>query len=138
MEHLGFGYICKRIAAYLLDSAINIAVCVLALSTVFWKQGLNPEVLLNPAILLLSSLFLLIFNWALITAQEVAFGTSLGKRMFNLALHGGAGVIFARALLFLISASFCGVGLLWALFKRNKRCWHDAATGIQPAEIATL
>ncbi len=83
-------------------------------------------------------LFLCVFNWAITTAQEVAFSTSLGKRLFGLALNGSASAIFLRAFFFLPSVGFAGIGLIWALFDRRKRCWHDLVVDLQPTEIAYL
>jgi uncharacterized RDD family membrane protein YckC len=134
----GIIYLIKRIFAYLFDSIINISLCVAAFILAMLRLNLNPDSLLNPNIVLLPVIFLFVFNWALITAQEVAFGTSLGKRVFGLALNGSAAVTFLRAFFFIPSLGFCGVGLLWALFDRKKRCWHDVAADLQPIEIAQL
>ena len=30
------------------------------------------------------------------------------------------------------------LGIVWALFDRKKRCWHDLVAGIQPIEVARL
>ena len=134
----GFIYLAKRVMAYLLDSAFNVGLCALALGSGLWREGMNPELLIGPGTLMLFVLFLAGFNWAILTAQEVAFGTTLFKRVFGLALEGGAAAIFLRAFFFLPSAGFCGVGLLWAVFDRRRRCWHDAVVNLQPIEIARL
>lgn len=136
--HFGFGYMLKRSFAYLIDSIFNIGLCVGALSAALWKQDLSPELLLTPGVALVSILFLTLFNWAMTTAQEVAFGTSVGKRMFRLALNGSTSAIFLRAFFFLPSVGFGGIGLLWALFDSRKRCWHDLVVDLQPIEIARL
>ena len=132
----GLGYMFKRVSAYLLDSAFNLALCAGALSVALWKQDMSPELLVNPSIVLVASLFLGVFNWAITTAQEVAFGTSLGKRLFGLALNGSTSAIFLRAFFFLPSACFAGIGLFWSLFDKRKRCWHDLVVDLQPIEIA--
>ncbi len=137
-QKFGYWYLLKRIFAYSLDSIVNLTLCLATFAFAFWKQGLNLDGMITPGILALSALFLIVFNWALITAQEVAFNTSLGKRSFGLILPGTAHACFWRAFFFLISVGFCGVGLMWALFKRNKRCWHDVAMDLQPIEIARL
>ena len=64
----------------------------------------------------------------------MAFHTTLGKRLFGLALPGNAIAIFLRAFFFLPSALFCGVGLLWAAFDGRSRCWHDVVVDLQPIE----
>lgn len=134
----GLGYLFKRVLAYLLDSTANTMLCILTLGSVYFHQDLDPELLMNPGLVFLISLFLFVFNWALITAQEVAFGTSFGKRTFGLVLKGGSGALFWRSVFFLMSVGFFGMGLLWALFKKNKRCWHDVAVDLQPIELAQL
>lgn len=134
----GFGYLIKRVVAYVLDSTLNIGLCLGALSAALWRQNVDPGTLINPGVAVLALAFLAVFNWALITAQEVAFGTSFGKRIFGLAIHGSALATFLRAICFIPSAAFCGLGLAWALVDRNKRCWHDVVSGLQPKEIASL
>lgn len=138
VSSFGWGYLIKRMFAYLLDGTANTLLCVLTLGFVYYQQGLDPELLLNPGLIFLISIFLFCFNWALITAQEVAFGTSFGKRTFGLVLRGKTGTIFWRGVFFLMSVGFFGMGLIWALFKKNKRCWHDVAVDLQPIEVAKL
>jgi hypothetical protein len=93
---------------------------------------------MNPGIVMISVLFFVLFSWALITAQEIAFGTSVGKRVFGLMINGSTSAIFLRAFFFLPSIGFCGVGLLWSLFDKRKRCWHDVVVNVQPIEVARL
>jgi uncharacterized RDD family membrane protein YckC len=87
---------------------------------------------------MISILFFTLFNWALVTAQEIAFGTTIGKRIFGLMIQGNTSAIFLRAFFFLPSLGFCGIGLLWSLFDRRKRCWHDVVVNVQPIEVARL
>ena len=96
----------------------------------------RSDALLDPGIVLVFVAFLALMNWALITAQEVAFGSTVGKRTFGLYLDASAGKILARSLFFTLSVIFSGVGLIWALFDGKKRCWHDVASGVQPQELA--
>ncbi|MCM2276919.1 MAG: RDD family protein [Oligoflexia bacterium] len=134
----GFVYLLKRAFAYAIDSALNLALCGGALSMALLEQSLKPELLLNPGVILVSVLFFAFFNWAIVTAQEIAFGTSLGKRLFRLAVNGPTSAIFLRAFFFLPSAGFFGAGLLWSVLDRRKRCWHDLIVDLQPSEIARL
>jgi uncharacterized RDD family membrane protein YckC len=134
----GFVYLIKRVLAYILDTALNSALCITALSMALVNQNIPPEELFSPGVALLAILFVSLFSWALITAQEVAFATSVGKRVFGLAIQGGASAAFLRAFFFLPSAGFCGLGLLWAIFDRRKRCWHDLVVDSQPIEIARI
>jgi uncharacterized RDD family membrane protein YckC len=137
-QDFGVTYLFKRSMAFILDTLLNVGICAAAFSTVLWKQEVAPELLLNPSVIFVAALFMTIFNWALITAQEVAFETSIGKRVFGLGLHGSASTIFFRSLLFFPSVAFFGLGLFWALLDPKKRCWHDLVVHIQPVEIARL
>ncbi len=127
-------YLAKRVLAYVLDMTTHFILGSLGLGIVFWRQNLEPDFLLQPGIFLLLLLFMLVFHWALTTAQEVTFGTSFGKKTFGLFLNGKPGALLWRAVLFIASVSFCGLGLLWAMFRKDKKCWHDVATQLQPLE----
>lgn len=76
--------------------------------------------------------FMFLCNWALLAAQEVAFGTTIGKRIFGLHLDGTGFECFMRALFFIPSLLFGGIGVLMAVFDARKRCWHDRMTKLQP------
>jgi hypothetical protein len=134
----GFGYLFRRCLAYVLDSIFNIGLCTTALSIGLLRQDINPDALFGTGMIILVGLFLIVFNWALITAQEVAFGTSLCKRLFGLNLQGAPSVILVRSVLFSIGTLLCGMGLVWALFDSKKRCWHDIAVDLQPTEMTRL
>lgn len=134
----GFAYLLKRLFAYSLDTLLNATLCVTTLSAALWKQDLDLQALTSPGIAAIFGVFLAFFNWSLITAQEVAFGTSAGKRLFGLVLDGKASSIFFREVLFVISIAVGGLGLLWSLFDGKKRCWHDIFSNVQPIEIARL
>lgn len=134
----GFFYLLKRTLAYVLDSFINVTLCIGALGFVLWKQQIQSDLLITPSVILLLGLFLVGFNWALVTAQEVAFGTSIGKRLFGLVLRGSVSAIFLRAFFFLPSVGFSGVGLIWSIFNRRRRCWHDSVVDLQPEEVSRL
>lgn len=138
-ERYGFGYLFKRVFAYSIDTLLNLSLCIGAFLIALWKLDINPMQALSPMILLGGVLFLALFNWALITAQEIAFGATVGKRLFGLSLQGGgAATVFIRAFFFFISVGFGGLGLIWALFDRRRRCWHDLIVDLQPMEIARL
>lgn len=134
----GLLYLAKRALAYSLDTALNLSAVVAALSFVLVHNDVPPEMLLSSGVVLLTIVFLAFFNWAVTTAQEIAFGTSIGKRVFGLALDGSASAVFLRAFFFLPSVGFAGLGLIWALFNRERRCWHDVAVDLQPQEVASL
>ncbi len=131
----GFLYLIRRLFAYGMDTIVNLTLCVIALSAVLWKEQLNPDSLMNLNMALLVGVFLVLFNWALITAQEVLFSTSIGKRVFGLQLSGDLSARFLRAFFFLPSVGFAGLGILWAVVDPRRRCWHDLMVGLQPTEI---
>ena len=134
----GFGYVIKRIFAYLGDSILQMGACWLALSAALSQQGIAQSVLEEPSQLLFVFGFLLIFNWAIMTALEVAFGTTVFKRIFGLSLQGTASAIFLRAFFFVPGVAFAGAGLLWCLFNRQRRCWHDTVVDLAPTETTRL
>jgi hypothetical protein len=117
---------------------VNTTLCLLGLGAVMVRLELSWDAFSNMSLLLLGVVFLAMFNWSIMTAQEVLLGTTLGKRMFGLVLRGGTSALFLRSFFFLPSLIFCGLGIVWALFDRRKRCWHDHAVDIQPLELAQL
>jgi uncharacterized RDD family membrane protein YckC len=134
----GYVYLLKRVLAYTLDTALNTSLLATGLSFALLNEDMSPDLLMNPGIVMISILFFVLFNWALVTAQEIAFGTTIGKRIFGLMIQGNTSAIFLRAFFFLPSLSFCGIGLLWSLFDQRKRCWHDVVVNVQPHEVARL
>lgn len=128
-------YLIKRAVAYLLDTVINVFLCLAGFILAMWSQDLNPELIFTSNMSLLVGLFLFVFNWGVITAQEVAFQTSLGKRIFGLVIEGSASALFLRAFFFIPSVVFGGAGLLWCLFDKKKRCWHDLVVNHQPVDM---
>jgi hypothetical protein len=130
--HRGISYSFQRAFAYLLDSAFNLSICASILSTALISSDLtNLRSITDPALITVG-VFLFICNWALLAAQEVAFGTSIGKRIFGLSLEGTGVECLVRSLLFIPSLLLAGTGILSALFDSKKRCWHDRVTLIQP------
>lgn len=135
-QHFGFVYLLKRVFSFLLDSFLGLAACGTALSSVLLRQDITPETFFTPSVLFLIGLFSFFFNWALICAEEVAFGTTIGKRFFGLGIQGSPSAIFLRSFFFLPSIGFCGIGIIWALFNSKRRCWHDVVVDLQPIEIS--
>lgn len=139
----GMGYVFKRSFAYLVDTLIHGTLGAGALVSGIWKQDIQLESLATPGVLLLIGGFLLAFNWTMMLAEEVALGTTVGKRLMGLTLMSTQGRpsvsrVLLRAVLFCFSMAFCGLGLLSSLFDSKKRCWHDLASGIEPQETARL
>lgn len=136
--HYSFLYSLKRVVAFGLDCVFNLSLFIGAVSVVLWRIDLSPSVLFSRDLALITSLFLFTFTWALTAAQEIAFGTSLGKRSLGLTLQGGAAALFLRSFFFTFSLIFFGLGILWAIFDSKRRCWHDLFVNVQPTEIAKL
>jgi hypothetical protein len=137
-QTLGFEYLLKRVLSFLVDSFLNILLSSAILGFCLWSQSNNFDFMMNPGVLVISACFLIFFNWAMITSQEILFHTSIGKKLFGLRLQGSLGAILGRAVLFIPSAAFFGLGVVWAAFNKNRMTWYDSATGIQPKEIAEL
>lgn len=129
---LGWSYLLLRLAAFLIDGIAHLSLSILILMGVLALQGHAPTVLFEPGIIEAAFVFALVLGWSLSTAQEVALGSTPGKRMLGLRLEGSAGLILLRSILFIPSLLFMGSGVLWAMINRDRRCWHDAAVGIQP------
>lgn len=129
----GYSYSFERIFAYLLDSAFNLSICASILSVALISTDLNSIQEISSAAMITVGVFLFICNWALLAAQEVAFGTTIGKRIFGLKLDGTGVQCLIRSLLFLPALLSCGLGILTAVFDSRKRCWHDRMTQIQPS-----
>ena len=131
-------YFLKRFFAYFLDSVLAGTVCLSGLSALVIVNDLNLDVLLDPSLLLLTALFVMMMNWLFMTLQEICFGNTLGKRCFGLSLGGKKRFRLLRALLFVPSMGFLGLGLWYGFFDRKKRCWHDRLADLQPKEVSHL
>lgn len=129
---LGKFYVVARVAAFALDLSVLSALAIAITSQVLRLQNIQWDVVSNPSVTFVLTLFVLLTDWVLLTFQEVAFKTSLGKRVVGLKLSGSAGSRFVRAFFFLPSIGFFGLGILWCLFDRRKRGWHDWIADLQP------
>jgi hypothetical protein len=129
------GYLVRRTTAYLVDTALNLGVGFGALGVVLSQQQLSLKSALTPGIAFLTLLLAWVANWALITAQEVGLGTTVGKRLLGLRIEGDPAAVFLRAFFFVPSFAFCGLGLVWSLIDRRKRCWHDVVVDLQPTYL---
>lgn len=128
----GLGYSIQRAFAFLLDSAFNLSVCASILSTALLSTDLKNLHELTPVAAITVGIFLFLCNWALLAAQEVAFGTTLGKKIFGMKIPGNGFECFMRSVLFIPSLLFGGIGIWIAIFDSKKRCWHDRMTKLQP------
>jgi hypothetical protein len=132
----GYPYLCRRALAYCFDAMFNILLCALVLGSLIWRQEISPEIFLDSSVLFVSVFTMGLLHWALMTVQEVVFKTTLGKRIFGMIFEAHGLLLLVRAVLFIPSVGFFGLGILWGLFDRQKACWHDKATQVQPVEIA--
>jgi hypothetical protein len=130
----GIGYSFERAFAFVLDSAFNLAVCASVLSTALLSTDLANLKTLSPIAATTVGIFLFLCNWALLASQEVAFGTTLGKRIFGMKLDGDGFACFMRSILFIPSLLLGGIGIWIAVFDSRKRCWHDRVTKLQPEQ----
>jgi hypothetical protein len=137
-QQLGFEYLMKRVLAFFVDSFLNILLSSAILGFCLWSQSNNFDFMMNSGVLIISGCFLIFFNWAMITSQEILFHTSIGKKLFGLRLQGSLGAILGRAVLFIPSCAFFGLGVIWAAFNGNRLTWYDSATGVQPKEVAEI
>ncbi len=132
LSHYSLSYTFQRIFAWLIDSAFNLSVAATVLSFAILKTevlNLTPR---SNFSLMLMAVFLFICNWAAIAGQEVAFGTSLGKRVFGMRLPGTGTDAFIRAVAFIPSLLLGGIGIVAAVFDSRKRCLHDRFASLQP------
>ena len=62
-------------------------------------------------------------------------GMTIGMRAWRVCIERidggrpGWGQCLLRFLVALLSAAALGAGFVWSLFDRQKRCWHDIASG---------
>ncbi len=137
-KNFGWTYPLARSFAFLLDVTFNVLVTATVVTVALAFADLEPWFLLEGNLAGMTLFFLVAFSWALMTAQEILFKTTIGKRVMGLKLRGTATEIFLRSFFFLPSIGFAGAGILWALFDRDKRCWHDVAINLQPTRITQL
>jgi F0F1-type ATP synthase assembly protein I len=137
-KNFGWTYPLARAFAFTLDVVLNVLVTATVVTLALAFADLEPWFLLEGNLVGMTLFFLVAFCWALMAAQEIVLKTTVGKRVMGLKLRGNATEIFLRSFFFLPSIGFAGAGILWALFDRDKRCWHDVAINLQPTRITQL
>ena len=85
-----------------------------ALVASLWGEKISTDFFFSSSVFFITLGFLLFFSWALAAAQEIAFGTSIGKKICGLSVEGSAMATLVRALFFIPSLLFLGLGVLWA------------------------
>lgn len=138
----------SRLAAVLVDSVILLALDLLLLSPVFLilffrgelqpSEG-GPDWALNVIGSLCGTLILGANLWYTVGAWARS-GRTPGKALVGICVVNvgeqpgtglGFGVAVRRALCLLLSLLPCGLGLVTALFRRDRRAWHDLLVGTQ-------
>ena len=121
----------RRLAAILYDSLIVIALLLIAAAVASPLDQGGQQALRDPfftAYLVAVWFFYLALCW-------IHGGMTVGMRAWKIVLvvnDGGQITWRLCALRFvtaLISAAFLGLGFLWSVLDRDKRCWHDIASG---------
>jgi hypothetical protein len=127
-------YLLRRIIAAGIDLLFNAIFFVLALiSSMAWQQ-VRFDLLLSAGSLNFLCILFSIGHWGGVTAQEMLFKTSFGKKIVGLRLDGSSIQILGRALLWIPSTFFFGFGIISSIFDPEKRCWHDKWCELQPTE----
>lgn len=131
------GVLALRLLAYFVDSCIHFLFGFFALTALAWREPVAQD-LVSSDFIGIAVVFLLVLNWALVSAQEVVFKTSFGKRLLGLTLQNSQNSNFApsplrilmRAILFVPSVALFGLGLIWGAFDSERRCLHDRVSGV--------
>ncbi|MEZ5571624.1 MAG: RDD family protein [Halioglobus sp.] len=121
----------RRLAAILYDTFLVIAlvgvVNALALGVAVWSSDGKQEVL-NPHIVQLLTALSIIGFFCMFWLKS---GQTLGMQAWRIKLvdYSGNPPTLTKAVLRCIGAAISmgclGLGYLWCLVDRNKRCWHD-------------
>ncbi len=122
----------SRTFAYLLDFFIHGGLAVLGVGSLLWLERIPKATMLEPEIIAICVGFVALFHWALTAAQEIAFGSTLGKRTFGISFEARPEKIFLRAILFIPSLLLGGFGLLWSFLDSDHYCLHDRLSGVFP------
>jgi len=128
----------RRASSWFLDQTILTLTSVSIFSLAMIALNLRLDHILSADFWIWMRAFMFLMNWALITAQEVAFGTSIGKRALGYQLQGPPLKILFRALVFIPGLLLGGLGILMALVHPHRLCFHDWLSGLTPEETATI
>lgn len=128
----------KRGTAYVLDTLLYWSLCagLLLLASLLLRVEISQFA--APEFVGLSLGFLAVFSWSVIAAQEIVFGTTLGKRLFDLRLEGSPVRVLFRALVFIPTLLLAPVTLILALSDHRYHALHDRLSGVAPFESASI
>jgi uncharacterized RDD family membrane protein YckC len=135
MSSYGLIYLLKRVIAYCLDTVFNALLMGGVLYAVFSARKGSLKLFEESEVWIFLSLAFIGFNWIFIILEETFFKTTLGKRLFGLEFRSSGVGLFFRGMSFPFSVLAMGLGLIWALIDKNKRCWHDLIFKAQPEEM---
>lgn len=128
----------QRGTAYVLDTLLYWSLCAALLLLASLLLRVEISQFAAPEFIGLSVAFLAVFSWSVIAAQEIVFGTTLGKRLFDLRLEGSPIRILFRAILFLPTLLLAPITLIFALQDHRFRALHDRLSGVVPFESARI
>jgi hypothetical protein len=134
-QTFGIVYLLRRAIAQLIDSGVSLALFAGIVRFGMWNEEFTPELMTNSSLIFVAACLWITFHWFVLAVQEVIFLTSVGKRLVGLRLYGSNFLVLLRSLFFLPSIGLLGIGIIWAIFDRNKRCWHDQIVEIQPINL---
>ena len=136
MENVGFG---KRLAAFSLDALIFGVPVNIVQGLIFGPAIYDPD---NPSyfVALIFSMLCAVFYYVGMLAY--ADGATLGKKIMKIKVvkNDGSPVTlknaFLRYLAYILASLPLSLGLLWVLWDKEKRGWHDhlAGTKVIPTE----
>lgn len=132
---LGIGYLSARLVAFLADLIFNVAIFGALFGFAFlslYRDDLNYIGFSTVSVVCTTLVSCALLG---IVFQEMMFGSSIGKRVFGLEIEGTPVEILIRGILFLPSLGVLGLGILFSLFNKDRMCWHDKVSGIQPRWI---
>ncbi len=139
MENVGFG---KRVAAFLLDALIFGVPVNIVQGLIFGPAVYDPD---NPAyfMALIFSMLCAVFYY--VGMLTYAGGQTVGKRIMKIKVVKNDGssltlkAAFLRYLSYIVASLPLSLGLLWVLWDKEKRGWHDhlAGTKVVPAQPAS-
>ena len=123
----------RRLFAIFYDMFLLLAIYfIVSYAAIFLNHGkaIEPTDTFYPLfVLVISALSYLYFAWFWIHG-----GQSLGMKTWRIQLQAENNAVIdwriaaIRFICAIISWAAGGIGLLWALFDRKNRCWHDLAS----------
>jgi uncharacterized RDD family membrane protein YckC len=129
-------FLLRRLAAMLYDTLLVLPLIMAAVAVAFGLRGLVApgDEPLNPYIVQALAVFT---SFVFFASFWLKGGQTLGMQAWRIKLVQFDGAkptlrqTAIRVLVAVISAAALGLGYWWCLFDRNKRYWHDYASGTE-------